>query len=1812
MKKTLIILLVISYITACKRGNIQIPTNPDTQFRNHISAYTSGIISKTDDIRIVFKDSVVTNDEGEVAKEAISTQPRFDFTTEIINGNTLHIKPTENLKSNTRHEVKIDVNVLQDSTAVTEELPVVFETLKQDYVLTALKLSPQNINEPNLLKLSGTIITDDVAELENLKKTITKIGDLDLTRMTWTQDGNRAFHFELPRIRKKEKAYTLDVKTDGKSIGQDRTWSTLIQVPAIAEFKLSSWKYQSYPDQELTLTFTETLDDKQNLNGLITLAYITKYTYAIAGNEVKLFLNNSYTGTTQLTLHEGIQNYQGKKSKLKEEIDIVIDEPLPTVEMIGEGTILPNSQGLIIPFKTIGLKKVDVDIYKIHEKNILQFLQVNDLADRDQLRRVAERVTTQTINLAKNDSTKLKQWTTHGLNLRDLITPEPGAIYRVRFSFKQPYTFCECDETLSASYQSEYYDYYENTAYENRKEYNTCENHFYYYSTRSKNVLASDLGLIIKKGADLNYTIATTNLITGKPQPQSSVQFYNYAQRRIKAITTNEQGIAKVQLDEAPFVAIGRYGKHKAYLKLYDGRANSLSKFNTEGVTRGDGVDVFFYGERGVWRPGDDIHLSFIVNDAFEKLKDNLPMKLILKNPKGQVVETKHIKLTTKGIHSTTLTTDSDAPTGNYSTHLSIGSHHFYKTLKVETVRPNRLKIKITPEEKEILGSQSQDITVSSKWLHGAIARNLKTNVKMLLSPMHTTFSGYHSYSFEDVARSFAKTERTILDGELDSLGEHTFALAPLNIQSKGKLKASLVTKVFEKGGGFSIDQHNTLYHPYSTYVGMKLPLSKYGLIPTNKTNTIQMVCVDHNGKLQEKSDTLQIKIYKLEWRWWWRHNNDDIASYVHNNSYNLVADKTLITHSGRTTYSWKIDEYNWGQYYVQVTHSNGHSTGQTVYVDYPGRQRTTSQQENARLLTLKADKNKYEAGQKAKITFPAASEGKALVSIENDIEVIKTFWVNTQKGMSSFTMTITKDMAPNCYVHITALQQHKQQDNDLPLRMYGVIPLEVFNPNTILHPRITMRKQIKPEQYNTISVSEKNGRGMYYTLAVVDDGLLDLTRFQTPNAWQHFNKKRALGVSTWDVYDNVIRSFSGKFDNVYSIGGDGAGKSGNTAKANRFKPVVKFLGPFYLKPGEKANHRIKISNYVGSVRAMVVARSGHAFGKAEHTAKVKKPLMIQANAPRILTPRDELAIPITVFATKEVTFPIKISVKGDEHLQLTNTITTINKVNHGEAVVFVKAKVLDKIGQTTLNITATCSNDNHTQSVTIPIRLPGYEIDEVQDTFITKGQTVTFDYKQLGWPNTNKGLIEVSQYPSINLDKRLRYLIQYPHGCIEQTTSSVFPQLYLSEFTSLTQQREEQIERNVQAGIKRIQKFMTMSGGFSYWPGGYDASEWGSNYAGHFLLEAKARGYYVPQHTLDKWYAYQIEKANSYQNGKSSYRWNQSELVQAYRLYTIALHGKPELGAMNRLREYGISNNTAKWRLASAYAMAGHQKTATDMVNSISYTVAPYRDDNYSYGSQYRDQAIILESMSQLQNHSELHKAMKSVATTLGSDRWLSTQETAYSLCAFGKVVRTTKKGKAAYTYQENNASKRNVRFEDMLSQQTLQQVRTTNTTTLTNTGDNPLYVRLINTGTPRTTSVQSGANGLAMNATYTDADGHQVSKDSFTFGEDYKVTVRVRNTNNKEQINNLALTTYFPAGFEIQNGALFATGETNQADYEDLRDDKVHTYFGLRPLQTKSFTYSFTASFKGHYLHPGVNCEAMYDANVYAREKGKMIVVH
>jgi alpha-2-macroglobulin len=1849
-------------------------TDINPQFGQYISGFTSGMISRKSTIRIELARGLNENSQSQsitasaengsalphVLPDAALLEDIFTFDPQIkgkaiwISDRIIEFIPDTTLPASQFFNASFDLGKVAKVPSDFHTFNYQFSTYPQNLFVEVEGLRTDDTYNIEWQKLNGKITTSDYEDTAMVRKCISvkqdgKILPLRFYR-SYNYEKDNTLHFYVDSIARKINRSSVIISWNGSPIKAIQTGTQELLVPALGDFSVNDAKVVDAEDQYIELTFSDPIHTSQNLKGIITLEGTNDITYSVDGNVVKVFLPKRLLGDKLLTVTSGIKNFKGYKMNAAYNTTLTFEEPKPLVRIKGNGCILPNSNGLIFPFEAISLKAVDVRVIKIFEANVHQFLQVNNLDGEDQLTRVGKIVAEKKIALNYDKKINLKQWNKHVIDLNKLISPDPGAIYRVCIKYKKEYAVCDCSDYTEENNSEE--NYSEETVQVNSEEdkewnehlwhsysfgggydrweyyedggYSPCDANYYHGKAVSRNILASDLGLIYKLDDSKMSHAFVSDMITAKPISNAAIEYYDYTKQLIASGVTDASGMLDLQLKRKPFLMLARYGKQRGYLKLLDGYTNSLSKFDVEGEVVQKGVKGFIYGERGVWRPGDSLYLTFIMEDKEKRLPPNHPVKFELQDPNGQVIynvtKTKNIN----GMYSFNTATGIDAPTGNYTAIAKVGNRTFYQYLKIETVKPNRLKIYLDFGKDKITQGQKDSIAkLQVKWLHGAVAKNLHALVNVSVNQSKTTFDKYRNYEFDSPIRNYYSESEVVFDGNLNEKGE-TKINTDLGIgqTAPGMLRATYVTKVFEEGGDFSIDRYSVSYSPFSTYVGLHAPeLKGYdNTLETGNSYNFDVVTLNTNGK-PVNAKKLQVKVYKLQWRWWYDKGEDDLATYISRAGTIVTKDTLISTKDGKGMFRFKVNYPEYGRYLITVTDlEGGHETGKVVYIDWPYWSRANrSNNENANMLNFACNKEKYTTGETIKLSFPSPAEGLALVSIETGSKVVKKFWLSTKKGETVHEFQATSEMSPNAYVHVTLLQPHATTKNDLPIRMYGVVPVMVDDPKTHLIPMITMGDVIKPESMTTIKVKEKNGRKMNYTLAMVDEGLLDLTRFKTPQPWSTFYAREALGVKTWDMYDAVIGAYAGKLDKLLSIGGDGEGMDNKSVKANRFKPMVKFIGPFTLEAGQEKVHTIQIPNYVGSVRVMVVAESDGAYGNAEKAVAVRKPLMILATLPRVLGPGESVSLPVDVFAMEDHVKHVKIEVEANDLLSLEGPANQNMDFSHtGDEVINFKLNVAQRTGIAKVKIIATSGKEKAVQEIELDVRTPNPKVVDGFEMVLEPGKEWNPEIAFKGIAGTNKATIEFSSIPSMGLEKRLDYLIQYPHGCIEQTTSSVFPQLYVMNLMDMKEAQKEKVSRNIKAGLKRLQLFQTANGGFSYWPGEAYDNEWGSNYAGHFMIEAEKAGYVLPHNMKNKWIKYQQNQARNWTLNNTMYTHphgsETNQTIQAYRLFVLALSNNAEMGAMNRLREERYLSSTAKWRLAAAYKLVGQNEIALQLIDNLPVTIPAYKELSYSYGSEVRDEAMILETLSLLKEKVKAASLAKKVAKNLSSDSWYSTQETAYSLlamCEYAGVKGGS--GEMNFAYAVNDGEMKNENCKKSLYQVKYndKDIAGKGSVTLKNTGNITLFAKLLIEGVPLVGDKTASSNNLNMTVTYKNMKGQVIQPDKLIQGTDFYAEVMISNPGTKGFLKEMALNQIFPSGWEIHNTRMDETGAVNPARYQDIRDDRIYSYYDLANNTGKTFLIHLNATYLGKFYLPTVYSEAMYDNTINARVPGRWVEV-
>ena len=1838
---------------------------PSADYAPYVNAYTGGVISQNSTIRIeLTHDQPMVDLNSELKNNPFSFSPSLKGKAYWVSNNTIEFVPEEGtLKPGTLYEGTFQLGDFIEVDKKLKEFNFSFRVQERNFTLQ-LESLPITATQPDEINIKGEIRFSDVVKKEEVEKMLTASdGKKSYPVEVTATDNLTRYQFSIRQIPREADDYPLTITANGNPAGIDRKQSEEVLIPAKDCFRFMSAERIEQPENGIEIVFSAPLSTTQDLKGLIEIPEVSSSIFQISENRIFIYFEANTQNKLTLNIHEGVKDSQGKALGTSHTISFSEVSLKPQVEMSTSAAILPDSKSLIIPFRAVNLYAVDLSVIRIFENNVLMFMQTNSLASANELRRSGRLVYKKTLWLAKDASKDIHHWGDYSIDLAGLIHQEPGAIYRVILSFRQEYSAYPCGGNenqdmkfadnntpdgltkVSGSVLSEedeaiwntpeaYYYYNGGTmdwsVYRWTERDNPCHPSYYMNSDRiaACNVFASNLGMIVKRNSLNKLWIAVSNILDTKPIGKAQVTAYNFQLQPIGKGETNGDGFVEITPKGVPFIIVAESEKQKAYVRVVDGEEQSVSRFDVGGKDIQKGLKGFIYGERGVWRPGDTLHISFILEDREKRIPDKHPVALEIYNPRGQFYTKMISTQGMNGFYTFDVPTQATDPTGLWNAYIKVGGTTFHKGLRIETIKPNRLKINLALPK--ILQATDKDVyaPLTSTWLTGATASKLKAKIEMSLSKVNTQFKNYGQYIFNNPATNFTTIKTDVFDGTLDAEGKASVTLkVPTATEAPGMLNATFTTRVFEPGGDASIYTQTIPFSPFTSYVGINLNQPKGKYIETDKDHVFDIVTVNTQGQLVNRTN-LEYKIYRIGWSWWWENSGESFGTYINNSSITPVASGNLQTRGGKASFKFRVDYPSWGRYLVYVKDKeSGHATGGTVYIDWPewrGRSSKTDPS-GIKMLAFSLNKDSYEIGETATAIIPAAAGGRALVSIENGSTVLRQEWIEVSNGGDTkYTFKITPEMTPNVYLHISLLQPHAQTVNDLPIRMYGVVPVFVTNSQTILQPQIQMPEVLRPETNFNVTVSEKSGKPMTYTLAIVDDGLLDLTNFKTPDPWNDFYSREALGIRTWDMYDNVLGASSGSYSSLFSTGGDATLKPAD-AKANRFKPVVKFIGPFYLGKGKSQTHTLKLPMYVGSVRAMVVAGQDGAYGNTEKTAFVRTPLMMLSTLPRMLSIQEEITVPVNIFAmenqVKNVTVSLQASGGGVQIVGANQQ--SLKFTQPGDQLVFFTLKTGSKTGKATIHLTANGGGQQTKETIEIDVRNPNPVVTLRNSQWIEAGQSKELSYNLSSSSTNNQIKLEVSRIPSVDISRRFDFLYNYQHHCTEQLTSKALPLLFVAQFKTIDKTEAEKIKTNVQEAIRQIYGRQLPNGGFVYWPGNAVADEWISSYAGMFLTLAQEKGYAVHANVLNKWKRFQRAAAQNWRMPQEASGWQQwqSELQQAFRLYTLALAGVPEYGAMNRMKEQTGLSIQAKWRLAAAYALTGKMKPAEELVYNVETTVNPYSSMNQIYGSSDRDEAMILETLILMNRERDALQQAKVVSKNLSQEDWFSTQSTAFALMAMGRLAEKLS-GTLDFVWSWNDKQQPAVKSAKAVFEKEIATTPKSGTVSVKNQGKGALSVDLITRTQLLNDTLPAISDNLRMDIRYANLNGTPLSVNDIIQGTDFMAITSISNISGTSDYTNLALTHIIPSGWEIYNERMVAPETENAAadgsgqsvskySYQDIRDDRVLTYFNLRRGETKVFTVRLQATYAGNFILPAVQCEAMYDVNVQARSKAGRTIV-
>lgn len=1824
---------------SCKKQTAQLLTDDSELFKKYISGYSAGMLER--DMPFIIEFIQPHPDSTIVGKSWNSDVPIIE---PALPGNFVWENPVrlafypERSKINSKQEYQITL----DLKTIYPDFPQAVSQVQFKFRFQPVQFNfewgiprPDQTNDSEMY-ISMQVLSNEDMDPKKLAESFS-VKDVDNHHIKIEANAPEMkggpYQVLISGIPRLKDAYTLHLSWKDPTGMSEKSNSKDFEIPSIADFKVMGVQKIRTSAKLLRIFFSDKLDRSQDVSGALR---IDNFNGALNSTKdidyIDLNLEQAdIPASGKLHVSSWVKSATGKQMSGDFIYAFNLDQIKPQLRFINKGSILPYTDKVSVSFEAINLHTVDVEIFKIFSNNVLYNLHFNYSKYEDQYNmvRIGRVVAQKTIHLEELSSGgNESEWKRYAIDLSELVKAEPGAMYQLRLSFRPGYSNYACESevpSLPENFFNEesglvhqksfwrdyaYFDYSDPNVNYGEDIENPCSVSYYYSKHFAKcSFYASNLAMAVKSTGSIgNCYVAVYDILDGSPVKDATIECYDPQLQLLGTSKSDGKGICMMELNAAPMLVKARHGDHFAYLKLEEGKSIAHTEFEIQGEKVQDGMKASLFTERGVWRPGDTIYFNALLFQLGKQLPPKLPVELSVKNPLQKIVYKTQISDHIDGLYCFKIPLRENDVTGHYQAILKVGLSTFQKSLLVETIKPNRIKVNWNLPEKVSANDFQKELRMEAKWLYGAPAAGLRTRISLSYSNVAPVFEKYAGYSFMDPEVVPLTGEDQLFDNELDPSGVFTMkgAKAVAKPQS-GMLNARLVSYITDPSGDISTDYYPFKMDVFDEYVGIKIPENPYGgrSLQIGEEQEIKMLVIDKNGQPVAGRE-LQVDLYQVSYEWWYELRNSYRSSYENSTfKKQLLTRKIVSDQKGVATLKIKLDEYD--RFYLKVRNlKNQYLTGDYFYTGWPY---DPNGQEFVNLLSFKSDKKVYHSNDQARILLPGAMGGNYHVCLIKDNRILQTASVPAKKEGSEFVFKVASSMAPNLYVDVSYIQGIKDKKNDLPLRLYGVIPLTVEDIDKKLTPVITMPDVIKPDQPFQLEIREGSNRDMAYQVFIVDEGLLQLTRFKTPNPYDDLMAKEALALFTWDNFDEILTNPESNVEQVFSIGGDEVNRNAEGAKNKRFKPVVLSSGVFKVKAGKSQKHEFVIKNYIGAVRVMVIANNAQACGSVEKSVPVKADLMTYLTLPRTISYKDQIDVPVTIFYEKPGGGNVSLDLNVTGAVKLMESgVKTVQFKQAGEQTVYFKIQGTGSTGNGSVQIVARSGRDESKAEQSFFVDNPNPVTNKIQTNWIKPGEKFHAQIDPYGMPGTRKTTFEVSGLQGVSLKTFAEALIRYPHGCLEQTISSIFPQVYLPTLVDLTVTQRDEVNQNIQMGFEKLRRFQLPNGSFGYWPGSEDYSDWNTSYAGHFMVVAKNKGFYVPADLFTKWQNFQVSSAQSYLASTSNQIY-QKHLLQAYRLYTLALSGKPNYAGMNALYQLKDRDGLTNVLLGAAYYIAGKRDLAEQLVRSVNSDIATYRDYERSYGSDIRDEAFIAQVLALMGNKGEasaiVNRLFKSSALSLD----YTTQEMSFVCQAIADLYDGKLPGQLRFTLkldgkQTDIAADKPYFIQEFDPNKKI-------SFDFINTSNSGVSIKLIQLGKedlPQSSLTQNGIKvECSMKPEFESSAGKIIP------GDRLFADVKITNATFGGRMGNLALSLVFPSGFEIVNERISGdSGLAQGFDYIDFRDDRVLAYFGLDKGQSMHLRIPVLASYVGKYTSPVSSCEAMYDPNIHAYFKIPDFQIH
>lgn len=1344
----------------------------------------------------------------------------------------------------------------------------------------------------------------------------------------------------------------------------------------------------------------------------------------------------------------------------------------------------------------------------------------------------------------------------------------------------------------------------------------------------SRIVLMSDIGIIARKARD-EILVFCNDLATNDPITGVEISVISSNNQTLATGKTDAQGVARIKdfanksEDFTARLITAVKGDDFNYIDL---RRNQIetSRFDVGGRAEPHELyDTYIYSERNLYRPGEKGHLTGMVRNRDMEIVKDIPVLLKIVDSRGRTINEFSKKLNEQGAFEQEFSLSATASTGEWEAEVYTGSKELMGSFRfsVEEFIPDKIRVTATGDKKELKPGQSLTIDVDAEYLFGAPAAQHSCEVDIRMQ--HSTYRSekYPNFNFDNNAyNQYYGNDYFSITLDDDGKGKLSHQL-PATMAAGGKLNGKAYVSVFDASGRTVNKNVSFTVDPREYYLGVKQDGYYYGV-----GNYAEVDVVAVNGKDKDISGfEAEVDVIRFEWRTVLKRNSSGRYRYVSEKKEIVEASgKKVKLNGGIGKFKHKITES--GSYEVRVSKKGEDEYVKESFYAYGGARSTHTSFEVDREghIDIIFDKEVYKPGDRAKVLFTTPFSGKLLVTIERD-KVLSYKMIDVEKNSASISVPIGEMHLPNAYVTATLIRPHTANSSSPFFVAHGFASFKVEKKSNKLEPTIKAAEKVKPRtsQWITVNTGVQES-DVFVTVALVDEGILQIKNFETPDPYGYMYAKRALSVDPYDIYEMLLPEVGSSSP----AGGDesGSAKRLNPVQAQRFKLLSYWSGIRRTNSSGQVKLKVDIPQFNGEARIMAVAYKDKRFGSASAPMKISDDVVMMPAVPRALSIGDTVDVPVALMNTTGKAGSVTVTMKVEGGMKIGTKATQTAKFSGtGTETVRFKVYAGNGVGVGKMKFT-TSGLDKVSDEIEIAIRPTSPLVVEDGSGSIEAGKSKEIAIPTNFLASSQNTTVTVSKFPAVKMSKHLKYIVGYPHGCLEQTTSKAFPQLYFDDLAAalaVDDNTKGSPVYFVNEAIAKIRGMQRSNGSFNYWPGGYQGNWWGTVFAAHFLVEAKRAGYVVSEDMLSDLMAYLKREAA----GKETYTyeyWSNGSWVGVlrakkeviYSLYVLALADQADLSLMNYYRgRLHLLTPDMRYMLAGSFALANDWAAFNDIMPGSFTPTKPKRQTGGSFDSEIRANAIMLNVLMDVNpNHPQVPQLVRHLDGMM--TRWQSTQDRVWAFLAMGKAAK--KSANSSVTVQVMADGKViNTYTPSMGTLKVTSDAMNGKKVTLKSSGSGEVYYYWSTEGIKTTAhpKIKEEDQNLKVRRTYYDRNGAQILNNSFQQGD--LIVCKVTLTGGMQSVQNVVISDLIPAGFEIENPRLSTSADLGwisnnmYPDYMDVRDDRILLFTSSSMNYEKNYHYMLRVVSSGTFQLPPIGAEAMYDASYHSYHGAGKVVV-